>query len=175
MWSEDLSKSIEIFDQLIHPVLSVLLPKIGEFKYIRVEGSPEEIAQKLDQNIGIDALLETENITYALGNRIQINSGVWNSFTIRTERESGHITELEKLQNAVKKDAMRPNLTLQAYVIDNQLKSAAIAMTRHIIDFINKYDCPVKKTFDGKWVSFKVVDWDRMQKKGYPVSIYKPV
>lgn len=168
-WIDDLSSSMSAFDRLILPVL----PKLVSGKYIRVEGRPEEIALYLDQSVGIDAMMDQGNVVYGLGSRIQIDSGVWDDFTIRCDRESGHITELEKLRNAIKNDGMRPHLTMQAFVVRDVLKSIGVARTRDIIDYINKTDCPVRRSFDGKgWAEFVIVGWDAMKKAGYKVNTY---
>lgn len=169
-WFDDLEKSMDNFDTLIRPILPQLIN--GEF--IRVEGSPEEIAQTLDKNIGIDAMIKTGDIYYGLGSRIQENSGVWNSFTIRCERESGHITELEKLRKAIARDAMRPHLTMQAYITHNELKSIAVARTKDIIEYIDTHTCKTNCSWDsetGSYARFVVVWWDDMKNAQYPIKI----
>lgn len=168
-WREDLCKSTDAFDRLILPVL----PMLVRGKYIRVEGTPEEIAQYLDQNIGIDAMLDCGNVTYGLGSRIQFDSGVWNTFTIRCSRESGHITELEKLRKAIQYDSMRPHMTLQAYVENNKLQTIGVAWTKDIIEYIDAHDCPIRTSFDGsKRAQFVFVKWDEMKDAGYVVRTF---
>lgn len=167
-WKADLGKSMDVFNRLIKPVLQDVMG--GE--YIPVEGSPEEIAQLLDKRIGIDAMIDRGNTIYGLGSRIQIDSGVWNTFTIRCDRQSGHITELEKLRKAIKNDSMRPQITMQAYVENDTLKTLAYARTADIIKYIDTHDCPERKSFDGKgWALFKVVQWDKMKAAGFSVKV----
>jgi hypothetical protein len=167
-WKNDLEKSMDVFERLIKPVLQDIMS--GE--YIPVEGSPEEIAQMLDKRIGIDAMIDRGNTIYGLGSRIQIDSGVWNTFTIRCDRESGHITEYEKLRKAIKNDSMRPQITMQAYVENDELKSLALARTVDIIHYIDTHDCPERKSFDGKgWAQFKVVHWDKMKAAGFSIKV----
>lgn len=167
-WKDDLSVSMDAFRRLVKPVLEEIMK--GE--YIPVEGSPEEIAQLLDKRIGIDAMVDKGDTIYGLGSRIQIDSGVWNTFTIRCDRESGHITELEKLRNAIKRDAMRPQVTLQAYIENDTLQSLALAMTKDIIKYIDTHDVQERRSFDGNgWAKFKVVKWDEMIKDGYAVKV----
>lgn len=167
-WKDDLGKSMDVFNRLIKPVLL----DITGGEYIPVEGSPEEIAQLLDKRIGIDAMIDRGNTIYGLGSLIQIDSGVWNTFTIRCDRESGHITELEKLRKAIKCDSMRPQITLQAYVENDILKSLGLARTVDIIEFIDTHDCPERRSFDGKgWAQFKVIHWDKMKAAGYSVKV----
>lgn len=166
-WQNDLEKSMDTFDRLILPVL----PKLVRGQYIRVEGTQEEIAQMLDQRIGIDAMIDQGDVVYGLGSRIQLDTGVWNTFTIRCDRESGHITEFEKLRKAIANEGMRPHLTMQAYVEKDQLQSIGMARTRDIIEYIETHDCPVRKSWDGKWAEFIVVDWGKMLKAGYKVKL----
>ena len=171
-WSDDLKTSMGIFNKLIKPVLPDLIP--GECT--QIEGSPEEIAKMLDQHIGIDAMIDKGDIVYGLGSRIQIDSGVWNTFTIRCERESGHITELEKLRKAIAMDAMRPHFTMQAYVIRGELKSIAVAKTKDVIQYIDTHpeECPRRHSYDGeKWAKFIVVYWDKLKAAGYTVKTKK--
>ena len=169
-WDDDLALSMDVFDRLIRPVL----PKLVRGECVRVEGREEEIAQMLDKQIGIDALIVREDATFALGSRVQINKGVWDTFTIRCERQSGHITELEKLKNAIKNEAMRPHLSMHAYVVDGELKSVAMARTKDIIEFIENNNCPERTAWDEHgWQKFKVVHWYKMQEQGYQVNIIK--
>ena len=165
-----MSASMDVFKRLIQPVLEGVLR--GD--YIPVEGSPEEIAQLLDKRIGIDAMIDRGNTIYGLGSRIQIDSGVWNTFTIRCDRESGHITELEKLRKAIKCDSMRPQITMQAYVENDELKTLALARTADIIRYMDDHDgdCPERFSRDKKgWAKFKVVYWDKMKAAGYGVKV----
>lgn len=167
-WKDDLGKSMDVFERLIKPVLQDVMG--GD--YIPVEGSPEEIAQMLDKRIGIDAMIDRGNTIYGIGSRIQIDTGVWNTFTIRCDRESGHITELEKLRKAIRCDSMRPQITMQAYIEHDALKSLAIARTVDIIRYIDTHDCPERRSFDSKgWARFKVVHWDRMKAAGFSVKV----
>lgn len=169
-WRDDLTTSINTFDRLILPIL----PRLVSGDFIRVEGRPEEIAQYLDQSIGIDAMIDKGGITYGLGSRIQIDTGVWDDFTIRCDRQSGHITELEKLRNAIKYDAMRPHLTMQAFVKNDELKSIGMARTRDIIDYIDGHECKTQWSHDDHgWAQFVIVDWDDMKKAGYKVNTLK--
>jgi hypothetical protein len=169
-WDDDLELSMEMFDRLIRPVL----PRLIRGECVRVEGRGEEIAQMLDKQIGIDALIVREDVTFALASRVQIDTGVWDTFTIRCERQSGHITELEKLKNAIKSEAMRPHLTMQAYVTNGELQSVAMSRTIDIIDYIEKNKCTERTTWDKYgWQKFKVVPWRRMYEQGYPIAIVK--
>ena len=167
-WRDDLGASMDVFNRLIKPVLEIVMH--GD--YIPVEGSPEEIAQLLDRRIGIDAMVDQGDIIYGLGSRIQIDSGVWNTFTVRCDRESGHITELEKLRKAIRSDSMRPQGTLQAYVENDELKSLGLARTADIIKYIDTHACPERRSYDGiRWAKFKVVHWDKLKAAGFEVCV----
>lgn len=166
-WRDDLNTSMDVFDRLVRPVL----PRFVTGEIVRVEGSPEKIAELLDKRAGIDVLIDKGDFFCGLGSRIQIDSGVWNTFTIRCDRESGHLTELEKLRKAIENDAIRPNLTMQAYVEDGVLQSIAMARTKDIVEFIDNHDCPVRRSRDDKgWALFKVVYWRLMKEAGYRIK-----
>lgn len=162
----DLDLSMSQFDELIRPVLPQLF---GSCEFIRTEGSPEEIAKILDQNIGIDGLIKKGSVYYGLGSRIQSGSGVWNTFTIRKSRVSGHITELEKLRRAIKNDAMRPHFTMHAYVTNNELKSIGVVRTRDLVEYIDNHECKTRFAYDGK-AEFVYVNWGDISKE-YPVNV----
>ena len=166
-WKNDLKKSMDVFVTLIKPVLE----RVMKGAYISIEGSPDEIAQILDKRIGIDAMIDKGSTVYGLASRIQIDSGVWNTFTIRCERETGHITELEKLRKAIKNDSMRPQITMQAYVENGELKSIGLARTADIIRYIDTHECTERKSSDGRWARFKYVKWDDMLKEGYNIKV----
>ena len=170
-WFDDLDRSTDAFQSYIIPVL----PRLILGKYKPVEGTPEEIAKMLDERCGIDGVIDRGDIIYALGSRIQIDSGDWRTFTIRCERGSGHITELEKLRKAIKNDALRPQFTLQAYIVDGTLRSVAVARTKDIIEFIDNYEakCQTKTSTDnmGRRACFKSILWRDMQLAGYKVNV----
>lgn len=163
---------MEMFQKHIKPIL----PKMITGDCIPVEGTDEEIAKMLDQRCGVDVLIDKGDLIFGLGSRIQIDSGVWNTFTIRCDRESGHITELEKLRKAIKNESIRPQFTLHAYIENDMLKSVAIARTRDIINYLdnNEKDCPERMSFDkesGKWAKFRAISWDKMKNHGYRVIV----
>lgn len=166
-WKDDLSASMDVFNRLVWPCLKEMCHG-GD--YIPVEGSPDEIAQILDKQIGIDGMLKKGSGFYGVGSRIQIDSGVWNTFTIRCERESGHITELEKLRRAINNDSLRPQLTLQAYVERDALKSLAVAKTVDIVRYIDAQKCDERMSHDKKgFARFVVVPWDKFKQAGYGI------
>lgn len=167
-WQNDLGKSMDVFKRLIKPVLENARKGSA---YIPVEGRPEEIAEILDQRIGVDVMIETEDAFFGLASRIQMDSGVWNTFTVRCGRESGNVTELEKLRKAIAKDSMRPQITMQAYVENDTLKTMAFARTKDIVDYIDTHECRENKSYDGKEARFKIVPWDKMKAAGYKVTV----
>lgn len=172
MWNEDLKKSMSAFDTYLLPVL----PELLRGEYIRIEGREEEIAKMLDQQAGVDLMLKHREIFYGIGSRIQINSGVWDTFTIRCERESGHRTEYEKLKDAIANGGMRPTFTVHAYVVNGKLIRLGCAKTQDIIDWIEKNPKVIKRSKDDKgWAKFYVADWYRMREQNYTVKIYDGV
>lgn len=166
-WQNDLGKSMDAFKRLIQPELEDVM----KGRYIPVEGRPEEIAELLDMRMGIDAMVESKDVFYGLASRIQIDSGVWNTFTIRSRRESGNTTELEKLRRAIKHDTLRPQITVQAYVENDKLKTMGLARTKDIVEYIDTHDCDGRTSNDGRKVQFKIVPWDKMREAGYKVIV----
>ncbi len=175
-WGNDLHKSMDMFDEHIIPFLHKLVGKYDEF--VRVEGTDEEIAKRLDTQAGIDGLIKKNDMHYGLGSRIQVDSGVWPTFTIRCDRESGHITEFEKLIAAVKNDAVRPHFTMQAYIVNNELQAIAMIRTVDLVDYMKYYQYEIKEktSYDKNgWARFKVIRWDDLFRHGYRFVVYQMV
>lgn len=144
------------------------------------EGEADALRQHLDKQCGTDYFIHNRfGHTFAVGSRFQNDARQekkWATFTIRATRESGVKTEFEKLKDAIQRDSQRPHLTMQGYVTDDgNLDRMAVAMTRDIVDYIEKYNPEIvytRKDQNGQ-SGFYPVNWDDFMNKGYYIRIYK--
>ena len=179
-WEKDLSISSYRFENIVKPELKKILK--GDLLLVEGESS-DEMKSILDKLAGIDSwhINKLKGIR-GIGSRIQTiklskfkNAKPFNTFTIRKKRDSGSITEFEKRKHAIKKDYLYPFYTIQAYVsdIDDSLLSCAIAKTKDIFEYIEKYN--PSKNHTGKeqkgQSEFIIVDWLDFKKAGYRICI----
>lgn len=161
--------------------LEPLLCSILDCDSIRaVEGQSNDICRLLDMTCGIDYLkvIDKSGDVKGIANRVQWiaeNGRVWNSFTVRKDRESGANTEFIKRKTAIENDSIYPYYTIQTYVRKNtdELISLAIAKTTDINDYIEKYNPPVQMSTDERgraW--FYVVYWKPFEEKKYEIIKY---
>ena len=135
----------------------------------------------LDIYAGIDLLLKTPTGLVGIASRIQLTRPEYyhnpqNSFTIRCEVESGNETEIDKRQNAIINQSMRPTYTMQSYMqIENPqaFLSGALVKTDDLFDFISKYPEMVGGN-NSPNNKFRFVRWSDLLDKGYPVKIVIP-
>jgi hypothetical protein len=171
-FKSDLVKSNNVVD-VIRPVICKLL---GCDDLVTVEGSKDPVCKIFDLTCGIDYLyIDDNDRVLGIGNRVQWIKPPWppyNTFSIRKDRESGKSTEFLKRKKAIENGGLYPYLTVHSYVESrtNKLLSVAVAKTTDIINYIVKYDPPVKMSEDenGKaW--FYVCPWTDMVNKGYRI------
>lgn len=177
---KDLSKSIERFNDIIKPKLQNLLK--GSF--LTVEGESSDIMKEiLDTLAGIDSWhIDKLRGIRGIASRIQEidtikypNSKPYNTFTIRNKRASGKSTEYEKRKYAIKNDYLYPFYTIQAYINlkDNSLMSCAIAKTKDIIEYIDKYK-PIRRQtsiYQKGQANFWIIKWDDFKNKNFKIYI----
>lgn len=168
-----LKRSSIIFDKYFKETVLKILK--GEFEI--VEGvTKSRMAQNLDQLSGIDLwFLDPNQGIRGVANRIQFQEKNWRTFTVRKSRESGAKTEYEKRKHAIENNWLYPDITLQGYINKkNEVLGFAIAKTKDIIYMIDNGFCRENKT--GKeqigQAEFYIVDWDKMKKQGFPITIY---
>lgn len=175
-WREDLDKSTKLWQTLVWPVVRGAL-RGGEL--LRMEGSPEKIAYLLDVRAGIDGFQvhDTHGLR-GIASRVQVTSRPYNTFTIRTERESGVDTEYIKRRDAITSQDgwLYPALTIHAYVKtwDGPLLSAGVAYTSDIIECIERGWCTFNSVTRNGAATFAVVDWQEMKSRDFRVAIITP-
>ena len=133
---EDITDSAKAFNKIKNTVIPLLIS--GEI--ISVEAQENEIKKLLDFEAGIDYLRKDKHGLQGIAWRAQFNY-TCNTFTIRTERESGNKTELEKRLYAIENEYIYPEFTIHAY-FDNEINlnlySVAIIKTVDLFDFYKK-------------------------------------
>lgn len=170
-YKKDLAKSIRYLKS-VQPLIEAL---IGA-KLKKIEGSEDDLYILLDTKSGIDyiGIDKAKNYSiYGIAARIQ-EGKQYDSFTIRSERKSGHRTELVKRQEQIANGDFYPKLTLQVYFdYRGSLSSMAFIKTKLLFDFIENHPKLVdkKETFDSE---FLVVYWKDLKEKGYFFKSYYP-
>jgi len=146
-------------DQLNQLAASHLSERLNaDVTLVDIDRSPVEAI--LDQQCGVDALVQYNGATYGAALRVQEGRN-WGTFTIRTARHTGAETELLKTKRLLKtRGALRPQLTLQAYV-DKDHIAYGLAMTDKLFAWIAEQPLSslshLSNGADGN--RFMVVDW----------------
>lgn len=131
-----------------------------------IENSDNEVLRMFDAYSGIDLIGNNNNQIYGIASRIQYNVA-YNTFTIRYARHTGTKTEYAKRIHAIKNGYMYPRFTLQAYVKDEQIVSAAIMLTVDLYNFMDENPSMVHtKCSDNE---FKFVKWADIETSKYPI------
>lgn len=169
----DMRKSSVIVNDKIKPIIASFWPN---WKLMPVEGENNEICKLLDMSCGVDYLLYSQGFSfiYGVASRVQYGKN-YRTFTVRKERENGTLTEFAKRDIAISKGAIFPCYCMQAYIIDGDIASFAIAKTADLINFIKGGHAEVKKTNSDKigQAEFYACEWDVMKCCGYTVLEYK--
>jgi hypothetical protein len=173
------------------PILCDLLKRTtnngSEFRLLPVEGDENEICTMLDKTCGIDYFLEWtyKNLStvYGVGCRVQWvdapREKIWNTFTIRAQRDSGAETEFEKRVRAIKNKGQYPHLTLHIYMNKNtdEVESFAIARTEDIVAYIQSQRQEVQDRHTGSkqigQAKFMAVDWQLFKPHTKNLYIYE--
>lgn len=168
--NDGISKSNNTFTDVVEPVLLELMG--GEF--IVVEGVTDPVYVKMDLLSGIDILHVSDKGIRGIASRVQYGKA-WDTFTVRTSRESGKETEYAKRQWSIDNEYIYPYYTLQAYVSnDDELLSLAVAKTKDVMDMVEQGKCIKRQVYeDGRSATFAAVKWDAMQDVGYEVEVYR--
>lgn len=174
---KDMSKSIETMKKAM-----LIIQKLFQHQnlsIVPVEGVNAEACITLDTRSGIDYLVvnDRDGHVYGVAWRAQPdNNKHYQTFTIRKSRDSGAATEFEKRKDAIKKNALHPRYTMQAYTDPESGKIVRLALTttESLIRFIENEDPAVRHTHSDKigQAEFYIVSWLDMKKKGYYIAIY---
>jgi len=172
----DLSRSAAAFKDIVWPQIS---PWFGGGVLQTVEAvTASQMAKDLDILAGIDAW-HVNGAVRGIASRIQFGSHAWDTFTVRLKRSSGVQTEYEKRLMAITSSGgwLYPHITVQAYINQDALLSAAACETRDLILFIrDKPEKVVRRsvTDKGGRADFGAVGWDSLGLE-HKVLIYRQV
>ncbi len=160
-WSNDLDKSRPYTIQAVNH-----LSMSGQF--LNIENSDNKGLQWLDQNAGIDLIGCHDSKVYGIAARIQYDVS-YATFTMRYERFTGSETEYSKRLETIDTGYFHPLFTMQAYVINNRVSSAAIIKTKDLYSFIQSNP---EKVYENKSDNlFKYVYWTDIANAGYTIMI----
>jgi len=135
--NKDITNSAKAFNKIKDSIIPLLISG----KIIPVEAQDSDLKKLLDIEAGIDYFRKDKHGLQGIAWRAQFEY-TCNTFTIRTERESGNKTELEKRLYAIKNDYIYPEFTIQAYfdnIIDCNLYSIAIIKTVDLFKFYTEH------------------------------------
>lgn len=184
---DNLRDSSADFCEFVWPVIKSY---IGDGRIDPVEAvTNESTTRNLDMLAGIDAWQYLTCGMRGIASRIQWlypdNSYLerywpWNTFTVRQRTASGCDTEYQKRLKAIesKRGLLYPHLTVQAYIYRKRhgpLDAVAVVETAELIDYIRRYNPPLKTGKDGH--QFYIPRWSHMVDVGYEVimsSRYEP-
>lgn len=161
----DREKSTKRLKKYVWPVMKKHWYPNGEL--LVGEELQQELPQLLDQSAGLDALIDINDGRRVVGvaSRVQWNwnKGSWDSFTIRSQRDSGVPTEYEKRIRGIEEGGIYPEITVQAYGQGEKLLTVAKCRTEDLYEFIKR--CPhlvdkrrARNDPKGK-ARFKIVWW----------------
>lgn len=165
-------KSRELFESHIAPRLLRVFP--GEI--YPVEGEPHVTLRMLDMAAGVDFLhLSRSGCVRGIASRMQCGDRNWATFTVRENRASGARTELAKRNSSLVKNAISPELTVQAYFSNaEKLFGFAVAREKDILALINRGRCKRRTTGADQigQATFAYVDWSDLIACRRPLLIY---
>lgn len=169
----DMGRSLGYVKEKIRDVVKELLP---DWQLKAIEGENNEICRMLDMSCGIDYLFysQTKSQIYGVASRVQYGQN-YRTFTVRKSRESGVITEYEKIKLAMYHKSIFPYCHIQAYITNERVTGLAIVKTVDLIHFIDCNLAEVKRTNADKigQAEFYVCQWDKIKSCGYKVLEYK--
>jgi len=136
--NKDITDSAKAFDK----IKDTIIPLLISGKIIPIESQENDLKKLLDLEAGIDYFRKDKHGLQGIAWRAQFGF-TCNTFTIRTERESGNKTELEKRLYAIENDYIYPEFTIQAYFdnkINLNLYSIAIIKTVDLFNFYKDHN-----------------------------------
>ena len=165
-WKTDLEKSNP---QVLKVIEFLGIP--GEFINIEMNDN-NTILKWLDQNSGIDLIGNTYGNIYGIASRIQFLSPLsnpYNTFTIRYQRHTGNETEFSKRMSSIEHGYFYPRFTIQAYISDDNIRSAAFVKTKDLYDILKNHKEDVRENISDN--VFKIVNWDMFKKHGFDILV----
>lgn len=163
----DKKQSADDFEKIVSPVIE----KYCGATIIHLEKLQGKLPLMLDRHFSTDALYIKGGKMFGVSSRIQRGKNYY-GFSSRAERDSKNKTELQKHSDAIANDDYLPEITLQAYIVGDDL-TVGLANTVDVVDFIKKYKPQPKHTRKGKvgQAEFYPVSWQDFKKKGYHLKI----
>lgn len=176
-YEERQALAVRQFRDVVAPLL--LAERFG-CRMINVEQQVTKTDKVLDQQCGIDYLLDTRLSVVAVASRVQTikaDRTPFRTFTIRCGR-NGFSSELEKLKLAhLDPQILRSGLTLQAYLDPNQtILVMGVIRTKDLAEYVASYEEIIDRrtnSQDGK--QFLSIPWAQLEDAGYTVDYYSPI
>lgn len=168
---EKVIKEITNSVRAIRSIEYTAIPKLISGNIIEVEAEKDDLRKMLDREAGIDYFREDGHGLQGIASRVQF-AYTLDTFTIRTERESGNTTELEKRLYAIEHDYLYPEFTLQAYFnnsINLKLYSIAIIKTVDLFEYYKMYPNRFKERESN--AKFIFIEWEYL--KNLRIKIYR--
>lgn len=165
------------FRDVVAPLL--LAERFG-CRMINIEEQVTKTSKVLDQQCGIDYLLDTGVSVIAVSSRIQTikaDRTPFRTFTIRCGR-NGFASELEKIKLAhLDPQILRSGITLQGYLDCNQtILVMGVIRTRDLAEYVTSYEDIIDRrtnSQDGK--QFLSIPWSELEDAGYTVDYYSSI
>lgn len=153
-----ITRSQAAFASIVWPRLAELL---GDGQLIPVETVTDStMTRVLDMLAGVDTWLVRAGDVYPVASRVQYGPTAWRTHTVRRRLVSGAATEYDKRLRAIRKGALYPSLTIQAYIDGDRLLAAAAVDTRHLMDKCQELEHQIRRNpADGS--EFIFVGWDQ--------------
>lgn len=166
-WTKDLSAS----SRAILSIKDSILPKLISGRIHSIEESKNDTLLLFDKHSGIDLIRQNKIGLQGVASRVQFGKD-WQTYTIRSKRQSGAKTELEKRLAQIQRGYFYPEFTLQAYFDsrkDLNLRSIAVVRTVDLYHFvINNPSRVQERTSDNE---FLVCSWHDLKSLGYEIKI----
>lgn len=181
-WEDKKKDSVRDFRRVGAPVLE----RWSDGRNVSVEAVTDgEMAAELDQTAGVDSWnVKRDDTIRGVASRVQyIETSKLDeppgTFTIRKSVPSGAKTEFQKRLDAIRKDALYPVWTVQAYLDrpNGQLLEIGRVKTKDLIEHINdgsEGDGDFSVADPPGKASFYVVKWWKLESLGIGVRYEKP-
>jgi len=176
-YEEKQALAVRQFRDVVAPLL--LAERFG-CRMINIEEQVTKTDRVLDQQCGIDYLLDTRLSVIAVSSRIQlIKAGrtSYRTFTVRCGR-NGFASELEKMKLAyLDPQILRSGITLHAYLDPNQtILMMAVIKTRDLAEYVTSYEEIIDRKTNGEdGTQFLSIPCAHLEHAGYTIDYYSSI
>lgn len=163
-FEENLANSIRVYKRIVIPKIEELRWLGANVKIERIEGQDFPGAEILDKYACIDYIVKQPyNLPFFISTRAEFSRN-YRNFTICKERPNCKNVEFYKLKKGIDENSLRPKYLFHAFVIEDRLRSMAMAKAEDVLDMILRGKCDLKENrfFPGTW--FYRVSWNAMEK-----------